>query len=253
MSINNCPNCSANITEEQTECSVCGANLNQQQPVIQGNKFDEPVRSWDIADTTSPQHIKTIGSAEVTPYRGKRINANTYQLNGIVVKIHHPVHEPADFNLYKVLSSIIIVLLLLPVIIFLLIFKIVIRIALGIIGIRSGGSIFGNFFWIMFGRGARGRDAEVPVLNIIIRTEEGSERNVRIKGDIIRGTLNEGNQVGFNGNWDQGTFIFRKGYNYSLNSHIQLKQNFWKFTFFILTIIFIGLTIYIINQPPPYF
>lgn len=130
-----------------------------------------------------------------------------FDLIGTVLNVVNAGREPPDTNFYKFFTILMIVLMLLPFVIIYVIFKIAWRIFFGFLGFRSGSSLFGHFFWIMVGRD-HGGQSDVPVQNVIIETPSGNRVNVRIKGYLIRGSINPGDLCGLNGRWEGGTYCF---------------------------------------------
>ncbi|RMH78718.1 MAG: hypothetical protein D6681_19835 [Calditrichaeota bacterium] len=171
-----------------------------------------------------------------------------HDLEGTVLSVSETRHEPADFNTYRFFSILLILLGLLPLVLLYITFRIAFAIIFRMLGFRPGMTFFGHFFWIMVGRGHSG-GREEPVMNAVIRTSTGEQRTVRIKGHLVRGSLQSGDRVALNGRWDGGTLLFRRGRNLTTGSELRLRPNYWKPVFFILLAAALGLVIYAANQP----
>ncbi|MDQ7054296.1 MAG: hypothetical protein Q9P14_15940 [candidate division KSB1 bacterium] len=150
---------------------------------------------------------------------------------------------------YRFFSLVLIFLMLLPLVLVYIAFRISFIIMLRMLGFHPGFSLFGNVFWIMIGRGAHGGGREEPVIHLVVRTPTGEQRTVRIKGHLVRGSIQSGDHIAVNGNWDGGTLIFRNGYNQTLDSQLRLRANAWKGVLIFLLLLAAGMVLYALSQP----
>lgn len=245
-----CPNCGAPAAAGEGQCRVCGTSVAapaSSAPVslTTGSEPGTPMRRPSIESTPMP----TIGR-NLAP-TGEGPSPGPFDLEGTVLSVSDLRHEPADFNAYRFFSILLIILALLPLVLVYIAFRIALAIMFRMMGFRPGMSIFGHFFWIWVGRGAHGGAREMPVINAVVRTPSGEQRTLRIKGHLVRGSLQSGDRVAVNGRWDGGTLLFRSGQNLSTGSELRLRPNPWKPVFFVLLTGFILLVLFSLSQPAP--
>jgi len=237
-----CPNCGSWSKNGSNICPICGSTLPESSCTMpsvsstRGNPHMHPEFSTPITLTGSQMSTSASNS-----------QPNHFDLQGTVLSVSETHYEPVDFDSYRFFSLILIFLELLPLFLFYIAFRLAIIISLRIMGFHAGRSLFGHLFWIMIGRGSHGRKREEPVFNVVVRTHNGKQHIVRIKGHLVRGTLQSGDSIAVNGKWDSGTLLFRKGYNFTTNSDLRLRFNYWKLVLFIQLVFVLGAIIYASN------
>lgn len=65
---------------------------------------------------------------------------------------------------------------------------------------------------------------DVPVRDFRLRDDQGQEHLVRIKGEIVAGNMNVGDEVEVEGRSRRGTFILRRGRNKRTRSEIRVRR-----------------------------
>ncbi len=244
MNNKRCPNCGAPLASAAVRCQVCGTQLSHTTPVPITPGKPSPVTNQ--APPPEAQISGEIISTEIPPSTG-------YDLVGTVLSVSNLRYEPADFNIYRFFSIAIIIFWLLPLLLVYIVFRIMLAILLRLGGFRPGMSLFGHIFWIFIGRGAHGGGREVPVMTVVVRTPTGENRTVRIKGHLVRGSIQSGDRVAMNGRWEGGTLLFRQGMNMTTRSELRLRPNYWKPVLVILLGLSVAFVIYVMNQTPPRF
>jgi len=119
------------------------------------------------------------------------------QVHGQVVHVDGPHMEERDFNFGLFLLQATLWLFLFPI----LIWK---------PGIAS---------LILMGR----KDNKVSTRSVRVRDSTGQETSVRMKGDILRGTIGMGDMVSFWGRWEGGTLHMQAAFNHKLNADVRLR------------------------------
>lgn len=190
-----CPRCGISNGDLAIHCAACGKELNIQTTKIQPVN---PIKEF-------------FGFAE---------------LDGKVVNVNPIYFQPPDFNWNKVLLSFIIILFLLNslqsmisllivfigiILIFWLSFRMLIPIDMS--------NMFLSFFQLLFRRNPK---TDIPVQDIIVQDSKGKHL-VRIKGHLSIGSVSIGDSISINGKIRNGMFIFRSGYNNSINSALKLR------------------------------
>jgi hypothetical protein len=65
--------------------------------------------------------------------------------------------------------------------------------------------------------------ADVPVRDVRLHDASGAEHLVRIKGEIMAGSVSVGDEISVTGVNRGGTLLFRQGRNKRINSEIKVK------------------------------
>jgi len=86
---------------------------------------------------------------------------------------------------------------------------------------------------------------QTPVRLFRVRDNEG-EYEVKMKGELIQGDVKQGDIVAIFGRWRRGSLIFKKGFNYRINSAIRVKRSPWPkiMLAIISTYVFVGILCY---------
>ena len=64
----------------------------------------------------------------------------------------------------------------------------------------------------------------IPVRDFRLLDAGGDEHMVRIRGDIVTGSIKVGDELSVTGVDDRGTLMFRRGWNQKIRSEIRVKQ-----------------------------
>jgi hypothetical protein len=65
---------------------------------------------------------------------------------------------------------------------------------------------------------------QTPARYLRVKDDTGQIFVVKMKGEIFRGMVSQGDRIGVWGKWDGGTLVMNYGYNLTLNSVITLKK-----------------------------
>jgi len=125
----------------------------------------------------------------------------------------------------KLLSIPLLILPFSPLISVLLFTFLLFSIILSLFGLGFLLSSMTHLLWllILHRRGERGN---VPVRMFRVRTENGVYE-VRMKGEILKGEVKEGDILTIWGDKREGSLLFKKGFNHRINSWIKLKRSPW--------------------------
>jgi hypothetical protein len=85
-------------------------------------------------------------------------------------------------------------------------------------------NIFGHLFNFLFTRNSFREKELISVRDIRLRDQIGQEHLVRIKGDIVSGNINVGDEIEVTGINKGGTMLFRRGWNKRIKSEIKVKR-----------------------------
>ena len=69
-----------------------------------------------------------------------------------------------------------------------------------------------------------GPRADIPVRDIRLRDPAGQEHLVRIKGDLLSGSVAVGDDIDAGGYDRHGTLMFRRGMNKRIGTAIRVRQ-----------------------------
>jgi len=85
-------------------------------------------------------------------------------------------------------------------------------------------SIFSHMLSFIFIKHLFGQKEMVSVQDIRLREHSGQEHLIRIKGEIVSGNINVGDEIEVEGFNRGGTLIFRRGWNKRIKSEIRVKR-----------------------------
>jgi hypothetical protein len=226
-----------------THCQACGTSLSTRGPsalAVPPVKTVLPVGPTPIGVPIGSPLTNPSGTsvAKKTPSLYELLGWR--KLEGQVIHVEPPYMAPQDFSWGRLLIKLvllILILLLFGKIIFAFIFSLLIVLF-----------VIWFVFHFLFPQSARGGSgclsslasqvvgffltrkmvgspkAEVPVRDIRLRDASGQEHLVRIKGDIVSGNINVGDDVVVEGFDRQGTLKFSRGWNKRIRSEIKVKS-----------------------------
>jgi len=150
------------------------------------------------------------------------------KLSGTVIAIDPPYMAKPEFNWFSFISKLIIGLILLPFIIGFIIVAIVFSIFLSIFSFgrnRPGflSSLASQVVGFFLTGKLFGPKEQVPVRDIRLRDDVGQEHLIRIRGELVAGNLNVGDEVEVEGFDRRGTLMFRRGHNKRTRAEILVK------------------------------
>ncbi len=156
-------------------------------------------------------------------------------INGTVVQVDPIYMAPPDFSwgflFGKIILFIIAIIILGPIVIGIILGLLVASTILSFIfpsrrGHGSGflSSIFSHAISFLFTKHLFGQKEMLSVRDIRLRDQSGQEHLVRIKGDIITGNFNIGDEIEVAGFNRSGTLMFRRGWNKRIKSEIRVKR-----------------------------
>jgi hypothetical protein len=147
-------------------------------------------------------------------------------IQGVVIHLDGPYMVKPSFSWMKLLLFI----LLLPVIVGAgLAFVFVYAIWALVFGSRSGrGGVLSTLSSQVLGFFLTGKlfgpKDQVPMLNVRLRLSSGEERHAQIKGEILIGNFNVGDEVMLHGFTRSGMLMVAGGRNLRTNSEIRIKR-----------------------------
>ena len=248
-----CSRCGLKIRENIGYCPACGfeishakkttekQNKNHDNPPIpppyDHNGYDrnpmvtEPLNSSRKNQKPSNSQRKTGSTLEFEkPFAWKT-------LSGVVIAVEAPYMAKPEINSFVAILKLTMGIILLPALGFLILLVFAWKVAWVLMfpsifptrNNESGGgaSFLSNLasqiisFFLM-GK-LFGKKELVPVRDIRLRSSEGSEHLVRIKGDLITGNINVGDNIKVSGINRKGTLFFRRGINNRTNSEITVR------------------------------
>lgn len=157
--------------------------------------------------------------------------------------------EQIDFEWYRFLSQIILMVVTVPLFATIFAVSFVLWIALAILGFStlsrtlspfnlvSTVSSFGTLIAIVFPRVPRCN--QVTAIRLTVKNSN-CESAVLIKGQLISGTFRKGDDVQLVGEWRNGTMVVQSGINRTLNTAISLRRHYWNVVFWsLVSILFV--------------
>jgi len=233
-----CPRCGLRTSVVSQFCPSCG--FESALPAVR-DSYEQPARSEvdlrgsDGAQTAVPAPTSPFPRSLNTGYEGpSRLDFLTFFgsrkriLTGTVIAID-PVYM-AKPDPRSLLIRLAIGLLLLPIIISLAITVMMISITSSMFSSGQGKrpSFFSNIASQMFGFFLMGKlfgpTEEIPVRDVRLRDSFGREHLVRIRGELIAGNINVGDEIEVEGSDRWGTFIFERGWNKRIGAEIRARR-----------------------------
>ncbi len=135
-----------------------------------------------------------------------------------------------DFFLIKIVIIVLAVFIIGPIIIGIML-GLIVASAIFSFMFRSGprqgsgflSGIFSHILSFIFTKHLLGQKEMVSVRDIRLRDPLGQEHLIRIKGEIVSGNINVGDEIEVEGLNRGGTLIFRRGWNKRIKSEIRVK------------------------------
>jgi hypothetical protein len=249
----NCPRCGLKRSGSISFCPVCGFEFNDSAPT-DGNEVPEgytgnrrgpssrqkrtpifplpnPSRvdrnssgrePFPVPTSTQTQDVTGAQRFDFLRFLGWR------NLNGIVIAIDPPYMTKPESTWPSLITKFTIGLILSPLIIGGIIIALVFSIFLSIFGFgRNRPGFFSSLASQVVGFFLTGKlfgpKEQVPVRDIRVRDEEGQEHLVRLRGELVAGNLNVGDEVEVEGFDRRGTLMFRRGRNKRTRAEILVK------------------------------
>jgi len=157
------------------------------------------------------------------------------KIDGRVIHVEPPFMSNPDFNWKGFLKRLIIAITLLfvlgPVVLGILfgigVFFMMLRLIFPRKGKTGPGFLSGianNFIGFFLLSKLHGSKADMPVRDIRLRTTSGQEYLIRLKGDLISGNVNVGDEIEVDGYDHRGTIIMKRGKNKRTGAEIRVKR-----------------------------
>jgi hypothetical protein len=192
-----CPQCGFANGDTATHCAACGRVFQTRNSAYDRlMAFLESIKKW-------------IGFAD---------------LQGKVISVRPTYYMPAGFNWMQIPVFLFILLIVYFIIktyflLFLILFVLIL-----IIGYFIGAPIFYILLGLFLLRPLSGmKKGDVTVQDIIVQDASGNHL-VRIMGHLIVGTVSDGDTISVKGRIKKGMFVFRSGYNHTINTELKMKQ-----------------------------
>jgi len=232
-----CPRCGLNRRSVRSEfCPACGQEFPALSPRPETPPLPVPLQretSLPIPTTRGPQFHATSMPAPLNPAAGTFGQESessgffgSQTVQGVVIHLDGPYMVKPSFNWMKLVLFI----LLLPVIVSAgLAFAFIYAIWSLVFGSRSGrGGLLSNLSSQVLGFFLTGRlfgpKDQVPMLNVRLRLKSGEERHAQIRGEILIGNFNVGDDVMLQGFTRGGMLMVVGGRNLRTNSEIRIKR-----------------------------
>jgi hypothetical protein len=230
-----CPQCHLPNTLATATCRSCGFDLTGGAAVLPARTTVTPQRIAFPGHTLAPAAGRAAAAAVGTGNASWWANLLGWKtIEGRVINIDPMYMAQADFswaNLsLKLLVIATLVLILSPILIGLALGALVLMLMLSFLFPRSGdrypgliSSTFSQATGFLFSRKLSKAPADIPVRDARLRDMAGVERLVRLKGHVIAGNINVGDEIVVTGVDRGGTLLFRSGWNKRINSEIKVK------------------------------
>lgn len=207
-----CSRCGLKIQSYMTSCPSCGMDINMSN----NDQLPVPQTTNDIVKKSNHGYLHIFG------WRF---------LEGTVIHIDQPYMTKRESEwgiIPKVIMFIIMVLIIGPIFLGVILSLMIFLFALSFM---FGGRISGFFQSMMsqiigffLTRRLFGNKVDIIVRDIRVRDSAGFEHLVRLKGDMITGSLNVGDEVQMEGFERGGTLMFRRGWNRRIHAEIRVKN-----------------------------
>ena len=232
-----CPRCGLNRRSVRSEfCPACGHEFPAPSAGAETPPLPVPLQretSLPIPTARRPQFHAASLPVSLNPAAGTFGQGSgssgffgSQTIQGVVIHIDGPYMVKPSFNWMKLLLFI----LLLPVIVGAgLAFVFVYAIWSLVFGSRSGrGGLLSNLSSQVLGFFLTGKlfgpKDQVPMLNVRLRLPSGEERHAQIKGEVLIGNFNVGDEVMLHGFTRGGMLMVAEGRNLRTNSEIRIKR-----------------------------
>lgn len=234
-----CQNCGHRNIRQATMCSNCQSPLKVSPNNTLNRRVDTLTLDRDTSSLNSNVAFEPLNRVlELRPpepekrRRPRRPKSITGEI--IAQETTHP--EPPGFNIFYVITRLCwgILFIGIPFLIFrsfwaaLGPFSLILSIVILYYTLRNLNplNILALVHLLGFFNPFHRREEQLPVRYFRLRTEEGDETVVRIKGHYKSGNCAVGDLVTFCGRWRHGTFFARKGFNQRTGSKILLRRDY---------------------------
>lgn len=211
--LSKCPKCGLANTLATPTCRSCGYNLSGVAglAVPAAHVPATPVRALGVSWWGNLLGWKTI--------EGRVISIDPIYL----------AHPDSGWSVWKLLLLTVLILFVAPLLIGLVLCALMISLILSLLSPHSKKGSTGLVSEVIqhsFGLfRSRGKDKpDIPVRDFRLLSALGDEYLVRIKGDIVTGSINVGDELTVTGADNRGTLMFRRGWNQRIRSEIRVKQ-----------------------------
>lgn len=232
-----CPRCGAEVRDGTSSCISCGFYWSNDSSSPENQSAKSPKVNFRPSPVFETSHRETA-SHPIKPAGNPAHSVGGSfwgweTVRGTVIHVDQPFSSKKEINLPRLLINLVILglfaLLLGPMIIGLVLGVFIAARILSFTfpSIRGGKScipgIFSHMASFVFTHHLFRAKEMVLIRDVRIRESSGRERLVRIKGDIVEGNFNVGDEVWVEGVNRGGTIFFRKGVNKRINSKISVK------------------------------
>jgi len=234
-----CPACgfefpNVTVTESYEGPSPSQANRREStanQTVVPPSPFPRAARTGD-REPISQETLPPPSSPTVDEFTEKqRFDFLGFlglrKLAGTVIAVEPPYMAKPETDWRRILFKLAMGILLLPVILGVVISALIIGLAFSFLGIGSS-KLFSGLASQMVGYFLTGKlfgpKEQVPVRDIRLRDASEQEHLVRIRGELVAGNVNVGDEVEVEGFDRRGTLMLRRGKNLRTRSEIRVKR-----------------------------
>lgn len=226
-----CPRCGLANTLATATCRSCGQSLavGAVVPVARGSSR-VPVSHAPPAVAAHGTSVARAGGGGASWWR-----PNWRVVQGRVINVDAPymAGRETDWGMLALKAFLVSVLALLlgPIIIGAALGLFVVWLMFSLFFPKRGGghpgilsNAFSHGIGYLFSKRLNRAAADVPVRDVRVRDAGGAEHLVRLRGDIVSGGVNVGDDIVAEGPNRGGTLLFRRGWNSRINSEIRLRE-----------------------------
>ena len=222
-----CPRCGLRKLETSEFCPACGfqfldhvdtAKASHRMPKRAAPAAPSPTSGGAGDQRPIPQEIPFL--SEIMSY----FNGRKLSISGTVIAID---------SIYMVKPKPMPLLLKIAIALFLLPFALGILIVVSLFSMMSSGQggqkgflsqIGSHMATIFLVDRVFGQKEQVPVRDIRLRDIGGHEHLVRVRGELIAGTVNVGDEIDVEGTDENGTLMLERGWNKRIRTEIKVKR-----------------------------
>lgn len=199
--------------------------------VVPPSPFPRSARTGD-RESTSPE-TSPVSSPPVDKEVTKQRKFDFFgffgwrKLTGTVIAVEPPYMAKPETAWLRILLKLAMGIVLLPVILGVVIGVLIAGFTFSLLGI--GGSRFFSSLasqiigFFLMGK-LFGQKEQVPVRDVRLRDDSGQEHLVRIRGELVAGNINVGDEVEVKGFNRKGTLMLRRGKNLRTRAEIRVKR-----------------------------
>ncbi len=244
-----CPRCGLRQSVTSSFCPACGFEFSNatttpqkrsradrrgstaSQTVVPSSPFPRPTRTGD-REPTSQETLPPYSSPSNNEFTEKQHSGffgffGWRKLTGTVIAVEAPYMAKSETDWLRILFKFAIGIILLPIILGAVIAALIIGITFSILGIgasRFFSSLASQIIGFFLVGKLFGPKEQVPVRDIRLRNDSGLEHLVRIRGELVAGNMNVGDEVEVEGFNRRGTLMLRRGKNLRTRSEIRVKR-----------------------------